>query len=89
MPTGFSGNLFRSPSGSLVTGIVSTMPRLGGRVCPDNSVCVQTSDVSQVRKVALYTMDGQSRDLPFTKEERAVQFDVPADTVAAVAELEF
>jgi len=89
MPTGFGGSLFRSPSGSLVTGIVSTMSRLGGRGCPDNSVCVQTSDVSQVRKVALYTLDGQSRDLPFTKGKGSMQFDVPADTVAAVAELEF
>lgn len=89
MPTGFDGSLFRKPSGSLVTGIVSTMPRLGGRVCPDNSICVRTSDISQVRKVKLYTLDGQTRDLPFAKEEGAVQFDVPAATVAAVAEIEF
>jgi len=87
LPTGFGGNLFRSPSGSLVAGLAATMPRLGGRSGGSAAVCVKTADVSQVRRVTLRDVEGGVQDLPFGRDSGSLQFDLPAGTQAAVAEL--
>jgi len=86
-PTGLSGGIFRSPSGSLVASIVGQNPTVADRTLADRTVCVRTADIDRVQKVTLHSLGAESFDLPFRKEDGAVQFDVPYGTVAAVVEM--
>ncbi len=86
-PTGLNGGVFRSSSGSLVASIVGQNPAVAGRTLADRTVCVRTADIDRVQKVTLHSLGAESFDLPFLKEDGAVQFDVPYGTVAAVAEM--
>ena len=88
LPDGFRGGLFRGPAGSLLASIVTAGARLPGRALKECAVCVRAAGVESVRRVTLQHPGGEIREIPFTRENGAVQFDVPADTVAAVAELE-
>lgn len=87
MPTGFKGNVFRSPSGNLLAGIVSEQIRSRGRRLNDNSIAVKTADVGETTHVTLQQPGGKIARIPFVKANGVVQFDVPGDFVAAVAEL--
>ena len=89
LPSGFEGNLYRAPAGSLLAGMASVEPRLGGRSLRAETVCVKTADTPQVRRVTLQQPGGEPEQIPFTIDADAVQFDIPGRTVAAVAELEF
>lgn len=86
-PKMYKGGIFRSRSGSLLASIVGSNTRLPGRPIQDRTVSVSTSDVERVSSITLYQPGGKSVELPFHKENGSVQFDVPCDTVAAVAEL--
>jgi hypothetical protein len=89
LPSGFRGNLYRGEKGSLLAGIVSVAPRIGGRKVPDNSVRVSTSDIEEVKNVKIQEAGKRVRRIPFKRESGGVQFSIPGGTVAAVAELEF
>ena len=89
MPTGFQGNVFRSPSGSLLASVVSTEPRLTGRALADNSVCVRVAGVEAVKRVSITLPGAEPVNVAFGREDGALQFGVPGDTCAAVAELHF
>ena len=87
LPTGFDGGLYRSPSGSLLASIVSDQPRLEGRTLHAHSVLVRTADTAGVSRVTLQQAGGEQQDVPFTIDDDAVQFDIPARSTAALAEL--
>ena len=87
LPLGLEGGLYRSPSGSLLASIVGNQPRLEGRSLNAHSVCVRTADTASVTRVTLQQAGGQEQDVPFTIDDDAVQFDIPARTTGAVAEL--
>ena len=87
LPFGFSGDLFVNPAGSLVASIVGTVPRCGGRALPAQTVRVRTESGKEVKQVILHAVGEEPGPLPFSREDGAVQFDVPGATVAAVAEL--
>ena len=67
---------------------MSVAPRLTGRKAPDATINVRTHDSEQVRRVTVQDVGGTVQPVPFRKESGAVQFDIPAHTLAAVAELE-
>lgn len=87
LPIGIQGNLYRSPQGVLMVSLVRTMPRLSGRKLADCSVGVRIPAADETRQVTLHGLGGTSGDLPFRRENNGVVFDIPAETVAAVAEL--
>jgi hypothetical protein len=87
LPTGFQGDVFRAPSGALLASIVSSEPRLPGRTRAHETVCVKTAESERASAVTLFRPGAESAELPFTVDAGAIQFDVPGDTIAAVAEL--
>lgn len=87
-PKMFEGDIFRSRSGSLLASIVNRKSRLPQRVLRDKTVHVCTSDAEQIQSVTLYQTGGDKIELPFHKENGAIQFDIPSETVAAVAEMQ-
>ena len=87
LPDGFDGGLYHSAGGSLLASIVSNQPRLGGRTLQARSVSVRTADTAGVSRVTLQQAGGEQEDVPFTIDDDAVQFDIPARTTAALAEL--
>ncbi|MDD5705904.1 MAG: hypothetical protein PHR35_08260 [Kiritimatiellae bacterium] len=87
LPAGVSGNVFRGPTGNLLAGMASDANRLRGRRVGGCGVMVKTADTSRVTQVTLQQPGGKIAKIPFTKDKGAVQFDVPGDLVAAVAEL--
>ena len=87
LPDGFKGNLFGSPSGSLMAGIVNSGPRYAGRPCSPQTVRVQAKAAEVTDRVTWHAVGQEPADIPFSREDGAVQFDVPGDTVAGVVEL--
>jgi hypothetical protein len=87
LPGGFKGNLFQAPSGALVASLVdSVQPHAGARPTPQ-TVRVRAAAAEGVGKVTLHAVGRAAVDLPFSREDGAVQFDIPGDIVAGVAEL--
>jgi hypothetical protein len=86
LPIGYEGNVFRGRSGSLLASIVSHEPRLPGRKTPDNSVCIRCSGVEGTTRMLLHSPGEPVRSIPFKVENGALQFDVPGNTVAAIAQ---
>ena len=95
LPSGFDGGVFRAPRGDLLVSVVSGMGRLTGstrtrrRRALENSVLVRTADIDEVRRVTWHTVGAGQTEIPFRKENGGLVFDVPDNTVAAVAELSF
>ena len=89
LPTAFRGNVFRGVRGSLLVSLVKGMTGLPGRALHDTTVGVQTADSGKVKRVTLQHPGGAIEAIPFRRENGGIQFDVPGNTVAAVAELEF
>jgi hypothetical protein len=87
LPTGFQGGIFRTPSGSLIASVVGNEPRAGGRTLHPEQVQVCTADLDRVQAVTLQSLDGEITPIPFSKDGSGISFDVPGDTIAAVAEL--
>lgn len=87
LPSGFDGSVFRGPSGNLLASAVNQQSRARGRSLVDGSVMVSTADIANVRKVTLQTPGGRIVTVPFVRENGGVRFDIPGNTVAAVAEL--
>ena len=88
-PASFQGSVFRGRGGSLLVSVISTMARLPGRGPRDRTLCVRTRGVERAVRVTLQQPGGAVESIPFHRGGDGVQFDVPASTVAAVAELEF
>ncbi|MBI3990932.1 MAG: hypothetical protein HY350_02165 [Candidatus Omnitrophica bacterium] len=89
LPTGFRGGLFRNQSGSLLASIVSVEPRLTGRVLSASAIYVRTADAKNVKKVTLQQPGDAITEIRFGKEKDSVIFDIPGNTIAALAELYF
>lgn len=89
LPAAFKGNVFRGASSSLLVSMVKGMAALPGRTNRDTTIGVRTADIGNVKRVTLQPAGGAIDPIPFRKENGGVQFDVPAHTVAAVAELEY
>ena len=87
LPPAFEGDLYRGANGSLLAGIVSSRMRLAGRTLRPETVCAKTADTETVERVTLQLPGGAIEDIPFKIDDGAVQFDIPGDTAAAVAEL--
>jgi len=87
LPTGFEGNLYRKPDGNLIASLVSTEPRAAGRSPSDPAVRIRTSDMENIKTITIHRLDGQPEAVNFTREDGAIQFDVPDDTVAGVVEV--
>jgi hypothetical protein len=87
LPTGFAGNVFRGPAGALLASVVSTQPRLGGRTLGDNSIRVRAAGVERVRRISLTLPGTEPADVAFGREDGALQFALPGDLRAGVAEL--
>jgi len=89
LPAAFKGNVFRGANGSLFVSVVKGMTVLPGRPIKGETVFVRTADIEAVKRVTLQQTGGEITPIPFSRENGGVQFDVPGNTVAAVAELEF
>jgi len=89
LPTGFQGGVYRMPNGSLMASVVGSEPRQAGRPLKPETVLVSTADIDAVKSVTLQTLGGGVVEIPFGKEKGGVQFDVPGDTIAALAELRY
>ena len=87
LPAGLKGNLFSTRSGSLVAGIVSSVHRHGDGPRPPQAVRVRAEALAGMGRVTLHALGQEPADLPFSREDGAVQFDVPGDLVAGVVEL--
>lgn len=89
LPTGFQGGVYRMPTGSLMASVVSSEQCCPGRKVRPETVCVRAADIEGVKSVTLQTLGGGIAEIPFGKDKGGVQFDVPGDTVAALAELRY
>ena len=87
LPEGFDGGLYRSRGGSLLASIAGKESRLEGRPARTQGVCIRTADTAGVRRVTLQQPGSEVQEVAFTIDDDAVQFDIPSQTVAAVAEL--
>lgn len=87
LPTGFKGNVYRGINGNLLASMVSEEPRLAGRKLHEHGVYVRTKDSDAVRQVTLQQPGGRVKRIAFKHENGAVQFDIPGDLIAGVAEL--
>jgi len=86
-PPGFQGNVFRARGGAFVASVVSDLARLPGRRAPDNAVRLACKGMEEAARVTLHCPGEAPRDVSFRKEGGAVVFDLPDNTVAAVAEV--
>lgn len=89
LPTGIRGGLFRNQNGSLLASIVSVEPRLTGRVLSNSTAYVRTADSKNVKKVTLQQPGEDIAEISFGNDKNGVLFDIPGNTVAALAELHF
>lgn len=89
LPAAFKGNVFRGANGSLLVSMVKGMTALTGHTSRDTAVSVRTADIDNVRRVTLQHPGGAVTPVPFSRDKGAVVFDIPPQTVAAVAELEY
>ena len=87
LPVGFQGNVFRGATGSYLASIVSQEPRLAGRGLADNSIYLRCGGIEGATRVTLHCPGETEQSVPFKRENGALQFDVPGNTVAAVAEV--
>ncbi len=87
LPIGYQGNIYRGERGTLLASIVNEEFRIPGRQLVKDSIYICTADSGQVRKVTLQHVGGVIEEIPFYSENGTVQFDIPGNTLAAVAEL--
>ena len=88
LPHGFSGSLFQSPSGSLVSGMVSKFHAHTGAASAPQTVNIESQSAIGTTKVTLRELGKEPTSIPFSIDGGKVQFDIPGNAVALVAELE-
>jgi hypothetical protein len=88
LPEAFDGNAFLGAQGTLLVSLVKNRAGLPGRASHDASVGVRTADCGNVKRVTLQQPGAAPQPIPFGRQNGGIQFDIPAHTVAAGAELE-
>ncbi|MCX8082746.1 MAG: hypothetical protein N3D17_05060 [bacterium] len=87
LPPGFNGNLFLSERGTFVASIASKIGRNTNRYIPPETVYINSKKVDKTRKVILYRPGEKPESVKFSVKGTTLQFDIPGNTVAGVAEL--
>ncbi len=88
LPTGYSGGLYRKGAGHFVASVVGTMPRHSERPRRPSTIRLSAAGLDDVRRVRLHALGSDIVDVPFQREDSAIQLDIPGNTQACVIELE-
>ena len=89
MPAGFQGNVYRGENGSLYVSMVRTMARLSGRMARDGVIRLSTADIDIAKGCVLHLPGQLPQSMPFSRENGAIQFDVPPSFVSGLVEVTF
>ncbi|MCM8762657.1 MAG: hypothetical protein NC929_05010, partial [Candidatus Omnitrophica bacterium] len=87
LPPGFNGNLFISERRTLIASIVSKMERYKNRKLLPETIYINSKDIRKTRKVILYRPGEKPESIKFSMKDNTLQFDIPGNTIAGVAEL--
>ncbi|MCM8777738.1 MAG: hypothetical protein NC905_05710 [Candidatus Omnitrophica bacterium] len=87
LPPGFNGNLFISERRTLIASIVSKMGRYKNRKLLPETIYINSKDIRKTRKVILYRPGEKPESIKFSMKDNTLQFDIPGNTIAGVAEL--
>ncbi|MDD5705911.1 MAG: hypothetical protein PHR35_08295, partial [Kiritimatiellae bacterium] len=86
-PEGIKGKVYRSERGTFVASLVGDLKGLAGRVLPSAAVTVRAAGVADVEQVTLHAPGAAPLTTRFAKHDDRIEFDLPGDWVAGVAEL--
>ena len=89
VPTGFKGNIYRGETGSLFVSLIRTMTRLPGRAVSDGEFRLATTDIDSAKGCVLHQPGKTPQLLPFTREQGALRFTVPAASSCGLVEVTF
>jgi len=87
LPPGFKGNLFISERGTLIASMAGKMDRYPKRKMLPETICINSKRVKKIEKVVLYRPGEKPERVKFSVKDNTLQFDIPGDTIAGVAEL--